>query len=95
MKTYQYGCHPSVLSDRALGTVECYETYSNERGTIFGRRGAGNSFTMSHAATRGSSWPYMDFKFFVTSVPGNGVIPLYGKWAGSTHIWGRHNATGF
>ena len=32
-------------------------------GTIFGRRGAGNSFTMSHTATRGSSWPYMDFKF--------------------------------
>jgi hypothetical protein len=64
-------------------------------GTIFGRRGAGNSFTMSHTATRGSSWPYMDFKFFVTSVLGGGVVPLYGKWAGSTHIWGRHNATGF
>ena len=40
------------------------------RGTIFGRRGAGNSFTMSHTATRGSSWPYMNFNFFVTSVPG-------------------------
>ena len=53
-------------------------------GTIFGRRGAGNSFTMSHTATRGSSWPYMDFKFFVTSVLGGGVVPLYGKWAGST-----------
>ena len=24
-----------------------------------------------------------------------GVMPLYGKWAGSTHIWERHSATGF
>ena len=28
---------------------------------IKGTMGAGNSFTMSHSATRGSSWPYMDF----------------------------------
>ena len=24
-----------------------------------------------------------------------GVMPLYGKWAGSTHIWERHSATVF
>ena len=52
---------PSLLSHHALETVECDE--SNEGETIFGRGGAGNSFTMSHTATRGSSWPYMDFKF--------------------------------
>jgi hypothetical protein len=44
---------PSLLSHHALETVECDE--SNEGGTIFGRGGAGNSFTMSHTATRGSS----------------------------------------
>ena len=33
--------------------VECDE--SNEGGTIFGPAGAGNFFTMSHTATRGSS----------------------------------------
>jgi hypothetical protein len=32
--------------------------------------------------------------FLVTSVPGGGVISLYGKWAGSNHIWGRRNAAG-
>ena len=31
----------------------------------------------------------------VTSDPGGGVMPLYDIWAGSTDIWGRHNATGF
>ena len=45
--------------------------------------------TMSHTATRGSSWPYMDFKYIlVTSVPGEGgVMPLYSIWAGSTLLW--------
>jgi hypothetical protein len=34
--------------------------------------------------------------FFVTSVPGGGeVMPLYGIWAGHTHIWERLNALGF
>ena len=47
-----------------------------KEGTIFDRRGAGNSFTMSLTATRGSSWPYMDFIFFVTSVPGGGGYAL-------------------
>ena len=50
-------------------------------GSIFGRRGTGNSFSMSHSATRGSSWPYMDFKLFVTSGPGVGLCPYmtYGR----------------
>jgi hypothetical protein len=87
VKTYQYGWHPSVLSHHALETVECDESYCYEY--IFGRRGAGNSFTMRHTATRRSSWPYMDFNFFVTSVPGvgGGGMPLYDIWAGSIHIW--------
>ena len=58
------------------------------KGTIFGRRGCGEFFTMSHTAMRASSWPYMDFKFFVTSVPGVGLctymaygrgLPIYGS----------------
>jgi hypothetical protein len=53
----------------------------------FFRRGAGNLFTMSHTATRAASWPYMDFKFLVTSVPRGADVSLYGIWAGSTHIW--------
>jgi hypothetical protein len=32
--------------------------------------------------------------FLVTSVPGGVVMPLYGKWAGSNHIWDRRNAAG-
>jgi hypothetical protein len=32
--------------------------------------------------------------FLVTSVPGGGVVPLYGKWAGSNHIWDRRNSAG-
>jgi hypothetical protein len=42
---------PSLLSHHALGTLECDE--SNDGEPIFGRRGAGNSFNMSHTATRG------------------------------------------
>ena len=85
VKTYQYGWHPSVLSHHALETVECDESYCYEY--IFGRRGAGNSFTMRHTATRRSSWPYMDFNFFVTSVPRCRAMPYYGIWARSAHIW--------
>jgi hypothetical protein len=32
--------------------------------------------------------------FFVTSVPGCRVMPLYGKWAGHTHIRERHRFLG-
>ena len=35
---------PSVLSHHALGTVECDESYCNDGGTIFGRRGCGEFF---------------------------------------------------
>ena len=51
------------------------------KGTIFGRRGCGDFFTMSHTATRASSWPYMDFSIVVTSVPGVGLCPhmAYGR----------------
>ena len=63
------------------------------RGTIFGRRVAGNVFSMSHTAT--SSWPYMDFKCLVTSVPGGGVMPLYGKWAGLPIYGSLHPSTSF
>jgi hypothetical protein len=94
VKTYQYGWHPSVLSHHALETVECDESYCYEY--IFGRRGAGNSFTMRHTATRGSSWPYMDFNFFVTSVPGVGGVCPYMTYGRGLSIYGSlHPSTGF
>ena len=49
--------------------------------------GAGNPFTMSHTATRGSSWPYTDFKFLVTSFPGGGGYALIWNMGVSTLIW--------
>jgi len=57
VKTYQYGCHLSVLSHHALGTAECDESYCIEGGHIWSsfRRGAGN---------------FWKFNIFVTSVPG-------------------------
>jgi hypothetical protein len=41
VKTYQYGCHPSVFSHHALGTEVCDESYCNERDHIWssGMRG--------------------------------------------------------
>ena len=74
------------------------------RGTIFGRSFVGVRgiyFSMSHTATRASSWPYMDFwtfKFFVPSVPGWGYAPiwemgvsmaLYGSLLPSLGFWGE------
>ena len=79
VKTYQYGWHPSVLSHHALETVECDESYCYEY--IFGRRGAGNSFTMRHTATRRSSWPYMDFNFLWRQFRG-GLCPYMGNGRG-------------
>jgi hypothetical protein len=35
VNTYQYGWHPSVLSHRSFGTVECDESYSNEGDRIW------------------------------------------------------------
>jgi hypothetical protein len=64
------------------------------RGTVFGRRGAGNYFSMSHTATRGSSSPYMDFKFCDVRSRG-GAMSLYGIWAVFDHTRGRRNAAGF
>ncbi len=67
------------------------------KGTYLVVGGAGNFFNMSHTATRASSWPYMDFKIFVTSVPGVRLcpfmaygrgLPLYGSLHPSTGFWG-------
>ena len=82
VQTYQYGCHPSVLSHHMLGTAECDESYCIEGDHIwsFFCRDAGIFFTMSHTATRAASWPHMDFwtfKCFVTSVPGCGYVPMW------------------
>jgi len=51
---------------------------ASKGGTIFGRRGVGNGFTMSHTAT--SSWPYMDFKLFLWRQFRGVAMPLCGKW---------------
>jgi hypothetical protein len=81
-------CHPSVLSHHAIGTVECDESYCIEGGHIwsFFLRGARIFFTMSHTATRASSWPYMNFLWrqfrVVETCPymayGRG-LPIYGS----------------
>jgi hypothetical protein len=89
VKTYQYGCHPSILSHHALGTAECDESYCIEGDHIwsFFRRGAGICFTMSHTATRASSWSYMDFWTFTNFLWRQfrgGVMPLYWKWV---YLW--------
>jgi hypothetical protein len=99
MKTYQYRCHPSVLSHHALGKTECDESYCIEGNHIwsFFRRGAGIFFIMSHTATRASSWPYMDFwtfKFFVTSVPGWGYAPIW-EMGVYMHLYGPPSLFGF
>ena len=87
MKTYQYGCHPSVLSHRALGTAEWDESYCIERRTIFARH-------ESYYDERAVMTIYGFQFFFGTSVPGGVDISLYGISVGSTLIWGRHNAIG-
>ena len=81
-----------------LGRWNVMNHIATKGGTIFGRRGAGNSFTMSHTATRWSSWPYTDFNFFfVTSVPGGGLcpymaygrgLPIYGSALAPWVFWG-------
>ena len=57
-------------SSRARDGGMWWIIFASKGGTIFSRQGTGNVFTMTHTAT--SSWPYMNFKFFVTSVPGGG-----------------------
>ena len=88
VKTYQYGCHPSVLSHRALGTVECDETYSNERGDHIWSSGCGEFFYHESCCDERVVMAIYGFQIFCDVSSGGGVMPLYGKWAGSTHIYG-------
>ena len=95
VNTYQYGCDPSVLSHHALGTVEWDESYCIDGGPylVVGVRGIILPWVILRREGRHDHiWIS---NFLVTSVPGGGVMPLYGIWAGSTHIWGRRNAAGF
>ena len=59
-----------------------------KEGTIFDRRGAGNSFTMSLTATRGSSWPYMDFIFFCDVSSGGWWLCPYMTYGRGIPIYG-------
>jgi hypothetical protein len=43
-ETYQYGCHPPVLSHHAIGTAECDESYCNVRGDHIWTSGGGEFF---------------------------------------------------
>ena len=87
VNTYQYGCHPSVLSHHALGTVEWDESYciDGEPYLVVGVRGILLPWVILRREGRHDHiWIS---NFLVTSVPGGGVMPLYGIWAGSAHIW--------
>jgi hypothetical protein len=87
VKTYQYGCHPSVLSHHALGTVECDESNCNERGDNIWLSGVwGILLPWVIVRREGRHDHIWILIFLVTSVPGGGVMPLYDIWAGSTHI---------
>ena len=69
--------------------------YIKRGGDIFGRRGAGNSFTMSHTTTRGSSRPYMDLNFFCDLGSGVGLCPYMRNGCDYGLIWKRLSALGF
>ena len=85
---------PSVLSHHALETAAYDESYCNDGGTIFGRRGCGELFY--HDSYCDESVIMTIYGFFLGDVSfGGWVMAVYGIWAGHTHIWGRHNATGF
>ena len=70
----------------------------HRRGDHIWSSGCGEFVTMSHTATRGSSWPYMDFQYFLWhQFQGVGLcpyiaygrgLPLYGSLHPSTGFWG-------
>ena len=98
-----YACRSFLIGEHMSIWMSpfCFESSCARDGgmwwiTLHRRRGSylvvgvrGILFTMSHTATTGSSWPYMNFNcFLVTSVPGEGgVMPLHSIWAGSTLLW--------
>ena len=92
VKTYQYGCHPSVLSHHALGTVECDESYCNERGDHIWSELFLPWVILRRERHHDHIWIS---NFLWRQFRGVGLIPLYGIWAGSTHIWERLSALGF
>ena len=78
VNTYQYGCHPSVLSHRALGTAECDE--SNEGGPylVVGVRGILLPWVILRREGRHDHIWISNFSCDVGSR--GGVMPLYRKW---------------
>ena len=71
-KTYQYGCHLSVLSHRAPGTAECDESYCIKGDHIWA---SGECFY--HESYCDVVMTIYEFQIFVTSVPGvgRGICP--------------------
>jgi len=89
---------PSIPPRVFVGTKKPHALF-HRRGPylIVHSSGAGNSFTMSHTATRASSWPYMNFKFVWRQFRGVGLcpymaygrgLPIYGSLHSSTGYWG-------
>ena len=81
VNTYQYGCHPSVLSHHALGTVEWDESYCIDGGPylVVGVRGIILPWVILRREGRHDHiW---SSNFLVTSVPGVGLCPYmaYGR----------------
>ena len=86
-------CHPSVLSHHALGTVECDESYCNEKGDHIWSSGCGEFFYHESYCDERVVMTIYEFQIFCDVSSGGGG----GGWCmgGSTHIWGRRNAAGF
>jgi hypothetical protein len=68
--------------------VECDETYSNERGDHIWSSGCGEFFYHESCCDERVVMAIYGFQIFCDVSSGGGVMPLYGKWAGSTHIYG-------
>ena len=83
-------CHPSVLSHHALETAECDESYYIERGDHIWSSGCWEFFYHESYCDEMVIMTIYRFQLFFCDVSSWGwVMPLYGLWAGSTHIWER------
>ena len=84
VKTYQHGCHPSVLSHHALGKTECDESYCIEGNHIwsFFRRGAGIFLSwviLQRERHHDHIWIF-EHSIFLWRQFRVGVMPRNGKW---------------
>jgi hypothetical protein len=100
VKTYQYGCHPSVLSHHALGTAECDESYCIEGNHIwsFFRRSAGNYFyheSYCNESVIMTIYGFLNIQFFCDVSSGVGLCSYMGNGCFYGLIWFPLSSLGF